>query len=116
MVQFSATFSEDNQGITLGFEPQNQLMVLKLSENPRRLHTNVDDLNKPFSVKFGNVTEIESKESVIYEGETTVTPLAANQVVLNTANKKVLEDIKVKKIPYYETSNDYGETIYIGEF
>lgn len=50
----------------------------------------------------------------IYEGATVVTPQASHEVVLETAQKLLREDITVKKIPYYEVSNDSGgTTIYI---
>lgn len=44
-----------------------------------------------------------------------VIPLAERQTVLETAEKLLLEDIVVKEIPYYETSNSAGgDTVYIG--
>ena len=50
----------------------------------------------------------------IYNGDYTVTPSVEEQT-LKTANKKMLEDITVKKIPFYETSNlSGGNTVYIG--
>lgn len=50
----------------------------------------------------------------IYNGDYTVTPSVEEQT-LKTANKKMLEDVTVKKIPFYETSNlSGGNTVYIG--
>lgn len=48
-----------------------------------------------------------------YEGETTVIPKADIATVLQTAGKCLREDITVTKIPYYETSNPTGDTVYI---
>ena len=48
-----------------------------------------------------------------YEGEITVTPQVDNAQVLNTANKFVGKDIKVKAIPEYEVSNDSGGNTFI---
>lgn len=48
-----------------------------------------------------------------YDGDYTVTPSAESAVVLPTKNKMLKEDITVQKIPYYETANPTGETVYI---
>ena len=49
-----------------------------------------------------------------YHGATTVTPKANSQTILETADKVVLDDIKVLKIPYWETSNiSGGYTVFI---
>ena len=51
----------------------------------------------------------------VYDGTYTVVPLADAQTVLETAEKFLKDNIVVKKIPYYETSNDKGgNTVYIG--
>ena len=50
----------------------------------------------------------------IYDGETVVTPRAAGDVVLPTKDTVVKEDITVRQIPFYATSNEAGgNTIYI---
>lgn len=49
-----------------------------------------------------------------YKGEYEVTPKIAEQTLL-TKNKILKENVKIKSIPYYETSNvSGGNTIYIG--
>ncbi|MBQ6679563.1 MAG: hypothetical protein IJM76_06020 [Lachnospiraceae bacterium] len=48
-----------------------------------------------------------------YEGEYTVTPKMVEQV-LETADKRMLDDVTVRAIPYYEVGNDQGgTTVYI---
>lgn len=49
----------------------------------------------------------------VYTGETEVEPKTIAQT-LETANKTVLDDISVLKIPYFETSNLKGTTAIIG--
>ena len=50
----------------------------------------------------------------LYTGDYVVTPMAHEQQTLQTANKLLTDDVTVKKVPYYETSNDAGgTTIYI---
>ena len=53
------------------------------------------------------------KDVPIYEGEYEVTPKVTSQT-LDTHGKKMTEDLVVKSIPYYETSNLWGNTVYIG--
>lgn len=52
----------------------------------------------------------------IYDGEYTVHSEAHEVHTLPTANKHLIKNITVEKIPYYETSNlSDGITIYIGD-
>ena len=48
-----------------------------------------------------------------YTGEYEITPTVEAQT-LNTKNKTLRDDLEIKEIPYFETSNEYGNTIYIG--
>lgn len=51
-----------------------------------------------------------------YDGNYEVVPNAFNTQILPTTNKLLTQDIVVKKIPYYETSNiQQGITVYIAE-
>ena len=50
-----------------------------------------------------------------YEGVYEVTPKLYEKTILPTADKNLLEDIRVTKIPYKEVSNlGGGETLIIG--
>nr|DAJ45945.1 MAG TPA: hypothetical protein [Caudoviricetes sp.] len=48
-----------------------------------------------------------------YTGGYTVIPKANAPTVLETAGKTLNKDVTVTKIPYYETSNPTGDTVYI---
>ena len=48
-----------------------------------------------------------------YSGDYNIIPKTQSQT-LETKNKLMRDDLSIKEIPYYETSNPYGETIYIG--
>lgn len=51
----------------------------------------------------------------VYEGAYSVHSEANEVQILPTANKQLIKNITVEKIPYYETSNlSDGITIYIG--
>lgn len=43
-----------------------------------------------------------------YEGAYTVIPSTEEEITLSTAQKMLLADLKVKKIPYAEVSNNKG--------
>lgn len=43
-----------------------------------------------------------------YEGTYEVIPAAELDITLNTANQILLDNITVKEIPYFETTNDSG--------
>lgn len=51
----------------------------------------------------------------VYHGQYEVTPSAHNQIVLETREKLMADDVTVNKIPYYETSNESGLTVYIAD-
>lgn len=66
-----------------------------------------------FGAFLENSTNIDISQ--LYDGQYETTPLARVDQILRTANKVMLEDVVVKKIPYYETSNDAGGyTVIIG--
>ncbi len=51
--------------------------------------------------------------SPVYDGNYVVTPLAHAEQVLPTNNKRMTDDVTVLRVPYYETSNEHGLTVYI---
>lgn len=54
------------------------------------------------------------KEADPYTGDYEVTPAVESQT-LPTAQKLMKQDMTIKAIPYFETSNDFdGKTVYIG--
>ena len=54
------------------------------------------------------------KESLpFYDGPYQVTPQIEG-VSLSTANRSMRYDVNIRAIPYYEVSNEYGDTVYIG--
>ena len=49
-----------------------------------------------------------------YAGPYTVTPKAREGTTLETQDKMMADNVNVKEIPYYDTANPYGRTLYIG--
>lgn len=61
----------------------------------------------------GNVTistVIGATEHPVYSGELSVVPSASEEQILPTANKLLIEDITIKKIPYAEVTNSANGT------
>jgi len=57
-------------------------------------------------VKYDSSTEL-------YTGEYDIVPKAAEEQKLPCAGKKMLKDVDIKAIPFFETSNEAGTTVYI---
>lgn len=82
--------------------------------NPKKLSnpgtSNLPDITEADEGKILTVSNgtAEWKELPKYDGEYTVTPSADGDQVLETASKFVDGDIKVKKIPYAEVTNNSG--------
>lgn len=57
----------------------------------------------------------DSSTTPPYEGEYEVTPKTYDEQVLPTKNKRMINNLTVKKIPQYEVSNDSGYTLIIGD-
>lgn len=67
--------------------------------------------NRPVLKGFVNIFRGSSE---IYDGEYVVTPKPFVEQTLETREKLMINDVTVLSIPYYETSNISGITIYIG--
>ena len=62
----------------------------------------------------GGINRAQREYATVYEGPYAVVPKAFYGQTLETANKYLIDDVTVSQIPYFETSNDYGTTVYIG--
>lgn len=72
------------------------------------MHTNKFSLKG--DIEIGIASDIE-----VYKGPFTITPNPLHSVNIATKNKFLEKNITVKKIPYFEASNLYGDTVYIGD-
>lgn len=68
--------------------------------------------NVAFDISFGEVQTVLPDP---YTGQYVVIPKANDETILQTKNKSMSDNVTVKEIPYYSTSNPQGgNTIYIG--
>ena len=69
--------------------------------------------NNTFDTTFGEIFKVR-EDAPHYTGAYDVTPKVHAQT-LPTAEKYLSKDVTIKKIPYFEVSNNSGgETVYIG--
>lgn len=72
------------------------------------------DMNLPRVSAAFNAIELPQGVR-IYDGSYQITPLPYADQELHTSSSYVKRNIIVEKIPYFETSNEHGLTVYIGE-
>lgn len=71
-------------------------------------------LSQPeIKMKIAPAKVVYTGNSKPYEGVYDVTPQAKSAIILPTKDRLLSRDVNVKKIPYYETSNQTGVTVYI---
>lgn len=66
-------------------------------------------------VKADVVTKLTYSNAEMYDGAYEVTPRAFDEQVLATRDKQMADDVTVHRVPYFETSNENGTTVYIAE-
>lgn len=95
---------------------------LKVKDNSTPIHLKISDQDK-VSLKVEKEKPIKLKVSEgnggggtypVYGGPFVITPKPYDDIVLNTTQKTVMDNITVLQIPHYETSNLKGKTFIIG--
>lgn len=84
----------------------------ELSGQLSSLYTNLIGNLSAMSMISG---EISSLDYPTYSGENVVYPKAFRDTILETSGHKLNNDIVVKEVPYFETSNQNGTTVYIAK-
>lgn len=85
--------------------------VRAILHNPT-ITANVSLVDNVIREKSSNLNVI-THNSELFEGPYSVTPKVIDQL-LETRNKVMQADVTVFKIPYFQTSNQSGDTVYIG--
>lgn len=79
------------------------------------IHSIVGDISNTLSIQGSISPGSIGKRYPIYDGVYKVTPVATLDIVLETTNKLLQDDIIVNKIPYVQVSNPSGGyTVSIG--
>ena len=89
---------------------------LRVQENKVQFPLTISNNNEYIEFASDTKIDVHITGGSKYEGEYLITPLAYDDQILETKNKTCEEDIVVKKIPKWETSNPSGGyTLYIAE-
>lgn len=88
---------------------------LEFVENEIEFETEFFATDQSFDTEFGAIQKsVEYVGGELYEGTYMVTPTTEQQT-LPTKERVMVEDVTVKKIPFFCTSNTSGgNTVYIG--
>ena len=70
-------------------------------------------INKESDIEMDCETAIIQGYGADYEGSYTAIPKAHSQTILPTNGKTLADNITVQQIPFFETSNPNGKTVYI---
>jgi len=87
----------DAHGVTVAEDP---CIDVSLRENNQNVMATLD-------------VDVMKQPRSDYDGPYRITPLAFSEIELDTNGKTLQDDIIIEKVPYYETSNVSGMTIYI---
>lgn len=88
---------------------------MKFRHTSQKLKVSFNDNSKGFGITFKDFQKAtERPDAEVYEGDYDVIPQVDAQT-LQTKHKFMLDDVRVKAIPYYEVGNNSGgSTVYIG--
>lgn len=86
-------------------------MTVSISNQNIDMTITQNNINVPVGIGAKYVVD----EAKSYEGPYNVTPKPFNSIILETNGLLMNDDVTIQKIPYYDTSNLYGTTIFIAE-
>lgn len=91
------------------------LIRVKFQESKVGIDAKFSSSTVSIDTDFADLQKVTVREDVVpFMGEYTITPKVDAQTI-PTAQKFMTDDMKIKAIPYFETSNNFdGETVYIG--
>ena len=72
----------------------------------------LDLTESSYTLDLGEVIEVQYVGGDVYDGDYVVVPKTETQV-LPTRSKVMADDVTVKEVPFFQTSNTYGDTVYI---
>lgn len=107
--EINLSFASDNISI------DNEVVIIDANVEIEDVDIHINMQEEALNADFGIITErIIQGDTQIYKGEYEVTPKVSKQY-LETAQKYLTKNVTVNEIPLYETDNQKGTTIYIGD-
>lgn len=117
MEQFNSTFS-DNKLFDVQFDDGDSEVEVNIGSVKFNTDFDLDEIDTTFISGDEHIFNIEftsDSKKEVYEGIYTVTPSVKNELSLGTKEKVMKDDVTIKKVPLYRTSNVHGgTTVYIG--
>lgn len=116
VANITATLNEED--VLSGSLVDSHGIACSLSESP--IVNGIMSISEVFNVNLSGAESLSADITLPkqvggdpYQGSYVVTPKANSQTVLETKGKTMSDDVTVVEIPYYETSNISGSTVYI---
>lgn len=69
--------------------------------------------NHDIDLGFAEAILVRADPVDTYQGDYTVTPKAFEEQIMPTNGLLMLDDVTIRRVPYFETSNPMGKTVYI---
>lgn len=116
MIDFMMKFQEINQNLNLNYDIKEKLFGVIFDMDEKCFNSDFESNNKQFDIHFNELQKVNEAPTSYkyYDGDYSVIPKIQSQT-LETREKIMKDDLEVKAIPYFETSNDSGTTIYIAK-
>lgn len=89
-------------------------LAVKFHQSDQRIDLNFATSRQQFPLRYQETHQVTIEKVDRYEGDYDVTPKVEAQR-LETKEKLMADDVRIKAIPFFEVSNNSGgDTIYIG--
>ncbi len=89
---------------------------IELNVEPGCYELNFEDNTSKSGIFDFDLTDIIVQQSDYqaekYKGPYDITPATTSQV-MKTKNKRMTDDVLIRAVPYFETANESGHTVYI---
>lgn len=85
------------------------LIELEVSDDGYELLVGTDEV---YDAELGTAVVVQKINGDVYEGPYTVEPKVQEQV-LETKDKTMTDNVTVLQVPYWQTGNEFGDTVYI---
>ena len=107
----SMNVGADTQNIGMGIGGQTIAIPMKVQTEgivvPAQTVTDTQSIGMGIGAKYA----VAGAEA--YDGTYEVIPKARQSQTLETKNKLMEEDVFIFEVPYFQTSNEHGDTVYI---
>lgn len=105
--EFRAEITEQRQAFAPKLTERLRAFIPKFAE-PQAFAPKLSEGRQTFAAIFGEYYGGATDGTPLYSGEYAVTPSAQSEQTLPTAQKKLVDDIVVEKIPFFAVSNNSG--------